>query len=121
MAAIEGDEGLKILDEAFALEEYAICIAKGNDTLQDQIDQALEELRSEGIIDQIIENYIGDDTKGTCPYKRSCEVVSYLLIMVSSKQVKALDLIMEVQCSILYFRRQLRTGLRHLQMNLYPY
>ena len=28
----------------------------------------MAQLKNEGIIDQIIKNFIGDDTKGTCPY-----------------------------------------------------
>ncbi len=59
---------LEILEEPFALEEYAICIAKDNEELLEQVNAALAELKAEGVIDQIIANYIGDDTKGTCPY-----------------------------------------------------
>jgi len=65
-----------ILDEPFALEEYAICIAKDDDELLSQVDEALAELKVEGTIDQIIANYIGDDTEGTCPYV-SPEGISY--------------------------------------------
>ena len=68
IATTKDEPTLMILDEPFALEEYAICIAKDNDELTAKIDEALTELKAEGIIDQIIANYIGDDTKGTCPY-----------------------------------------------------
>lgn len=67
-AFVAANDGLKILDEAFAVEEYAICVAKNNKELTKEINKALAELKKEGIIDQIIKNYIGDDTKGTCPY-----------------------------------------------------
>ncbi len=67
-AFVEKNSDLMILDEDFALEEYAICLSKDNKQLTDSINKALEELKSEGVIDQIIRNYIGDDTKGTCPY-----------------------------------------------------
>ena len=59
---------LKILEEEFVSEEYAICIAKGNDELTDKINSALEELKSDGTIKSIISNYIGEE-KGKHPYK----------------------------------------------------
>ena len=67
-AFVEANEGLKILDEAFAVEDYAICISKDKKDLTAQFNSALADLKKDGIIDQIIKNYIGDDTKGTCPY-----------------------------------------------------
>ena len=67
-AFVEKNSDLRILDEEFALEEYAICLSKDNKDLTDKINKALEELKAEGTLDQIIANYIGDDTKGTCPY-----------------------------------------------------
>lgn len=59
---------LTILDDPFALEEYAICVAKENADLTANINAALAELKADGTLDQIIANYIGDATKGTCPY-----------------------------------------------------
>ncbi|MBQ7148345.1 MAG: ABC transporter permease subunit [Pseudobutyrivibrio sp.] len=68
IATTKDEPTLVILDEPFALEEYAICIAKDNNELAGEINGALAELKEEGVVDQIIANYIGDDTKGTCPY-----------------------------------------------------
>lgn len=68
-AFVAANKGLKILEEPFAEEQYAICVAKENNELKDNINKALAELKKEGIVDQIIKNFIGDDTKGTCPYK----------------------------------------------------
>lgn len=68
-AFVEANEGLKILDDPFAVEKYAICVAKDNDELKNKINDALTELKNDGTVDQIIKNYIGDDTKGTCPYE----------------------------------------------------
>lgn len=59
---------LEILEEEFALEEYAICISKENTELTEKVNAALGELKADGTLDIIIANYIGDDTKGTCPY-----------------------------------------------------
>ena len=67
-AFVKKNDGLKILEEPFALEEYAICIAKENTELKDQINAALKQLKDNGTLDSIIKNYIGDDTKGKTPY-----------------------------------------------------
>lgn len=68
-AFVEKNDDLKILDEEFAVEEYAICISKDNKDLTEKINSALAELKEDGTLDQITANYIGDDTKGTCPYE----------------------------------------------------
>ena len=68
-AFVEKNDDLKILDDVFADEEYAICIAKDNDELTQQFNQAIAELKADGTIDSIISNYIGDDTKGKTPYE----------------------------------------------------
>lgn len=67
-AFVAANEDLKILDDPFAVESYAICVAKNNSQLTADINKALSELKADGVVDQIIKNYIGDDTKGTCPY-----------------------------------------------------
>ena len=70
LAFVEENPGLKILDEEFTLEEYAIVTAKGNDDLLEKVNTALEELRSEGTLDRITKNYIGTDAeKGNYPYE----------------------------------------------------
>ncbi len=68
-AFVEKNDDLTILEDVFADEEYAICIAKENTELTEQFNQAIHELKEEGIVEQIVNNYIGDDTKGTCPYE----------------------------------------------------
>lgn len=73
-AFVAKNDDLTILDEEFALEEYAICLSKDNAELTAAINGALAELKAEGVLDQIIANYIGDDTKGTCPYESPADV-----------------------------------------------
>lgn len=51
-------EGLKILDEEFVTEEYAIAIAKDNEELLEKVNTALEELIADGTIQSIIDKYI---------------------------------------------------------------
>lgn len=65
---VEKNDDLMILEEDFALEEYAICVSKDNAELTEAINGALAELKEEGVLDQINANYIDDETKGTCPY-----------------------------------------------------
>ena len=67
-ALVEKNPELTSLEEEFAVEEYAMCISKENTELKDAINAALAELKSEGTLDAIISNYIGDDTKGKTPY-----------------------------------------------------
>ena len=54
-------EDLKILDEAFTEEEYAIAVKKGNDELKDKINEALKSLKDSGKLDEIVAKYISAD------------------------------------------------------------
>src|SRR5699024_4235045 len=68
-AFVANNSDLSILDEALVEEEYAICVAKGNEELTESINDALARIKEDGTMDQISGNYIGDDTKGTKPYE----------------------------------------------------
>ena len=74
LAFVEKNPELKILEEEFALEEYAICISKENPELTAKINDALAQLQEDGTLTSIIMNYIGDDTKGTMPYESPADV-----------------------------------------------
>ncbi len=65
---VENNDDLKILDDPFVEEEYAICVKKGNTDLLDKMNGALKELKDEGVIDDIMANYIGDEI-GEHPYE----------------------------------------------------
>ena len=67
-AFVAENSDLMILDEPFAMEEYAICVSKKNPELTNAINAALTQLKSNGTLDKITANYIGDETVGTCPY-----------------------------------------------------
>ena len=58
---VSQNDDLKILDEPFAEEEYAICIDKSNAELKDKINGALAELKASGTLDEIVGHWIGDD------------------------------------------------------------
>lgn len=67
-AFVAKNSNLKILDDPFVEEEYAIAVAKDNTELKDKINDALKQLKDNGTLDSITANYIGDDTKGKSPY-----------------------------------------------------
>lgn len=67
-AFVEKNDDLKILDEPFEVEDYAICISKEKTELKEKINGALTQLKENGTLDNIVKNYIGDDTKGKTPY-----------------------------------------------------
>ena len=51
-------EGLKILEESFTDEEYAIAVKKGNTELLEKINGALKTLKDNGTLDEIVAKYI---------------------------------------------------------------
>ena len=57
-AFVAENEGLKILDTAYALEEYAASVSKDNPELYAAINGALEELIADGTVAAIVEKYI---------------------------------------------------------------
>lgn len=57
-ALVAANEGLVILDSAYADEEYAICVAKENTELLEKLNEAIDELIADGTVDAIVANYI---------------------------------------------------------------
>lgn len=55
---VSENEGIKILDEALTVEEYAIAVKKGNTELVEKINGALAELKDSGELQAIIDKYI---------------------------------------------------------------
>ncbi len=55
---VSQNQGIKILDEALTVEEYAIAVKKGNTELLEQINKALAELKESGELQAIIDKYI---------------------------------------------------------------
>ena len=55
---VEANEGLKILETEYTVEDYAICVQKGNTELKDKINVALAELIEDGTVGKIVEKYI---------------------------------------------------------------
>ncbi len=55
---VSQNEGLAILESPYAVEEYAIAIAKDNDELLEQVNTVIGELKEDGTLQQIIDKYI---------------------------------------------------------------
>lgn len=57
-AFVAANSGLTILNTEYAVEDYAICFAKGNDELSSAVNNALEELIKDGTVKSIVDKYI---------------------------------------------------------------
>ena len=57
-AFVAANEGLVILDTAYAEEDYAMCLSKDNEDLLNAINGALDELEKDGTLDAIVAKYI---------------------------------------------------------------
>lgn len=55
---VTANDGLKILDTEYAVEDYAAAISKENTELTAKVNAAMEELTADGTIDAIISKYI---------------------------------------------------------------
>ena len=58
-ALVAANEGLHILDTEYAVEDYAIAIAKENTDLLEKVNKALAELTADGTLQSIVDKYIG--------------------------------------------------------------
>lgn len=65
-AFVKTNDDLKILDDSFDKEEYAACFKKGS-KLVEEFNKAYDELKKDGTVDSIINNFIGDNA-GKSPY-----------------------------------------------------
>lgn len=57
---VAANEGLKVLDTAYAVEDYAAAFAKGSE-LTEPFNKALEELIADGTVQKIVDKYISAD------------------------------------------------------------
>ena len=55
---VASNDGLKILDTEFAVEDYAIGFAKGNTALLEAVNAAMAELKADGTFQNIVDSYI---------------------------------------------------------------
>lgn len=64
---VEQNKGLKILEEEYVLEDYAICVSKDNTELKEEINAAIAQLKEDGTFQAIVDYYIGN-TEGSTRY-----------------------------------------------------
>lgn len=55
---VAANEGLKILETEYTVEDYAICFAKNNTELREKVNNALKELIADGTVKEIVDKYI---------------------------------------------------------------
>lgn len=68
---VEQNSGLVILEEEFTVEDYAFVIAKENEELLRQVNEVLADLKDEGVIADIMKNYVGAESEiGKYPYQK---------------------------------------------------
>ena len=85
---------LAILEEEFAVEEYALCVKKGNTELLNKINEALKKLKADGTLDKIATNYIGtDEEKGTMPYQKKDIQRTGKLVVATNAEFKPYEYI----------------------------
>lgn len=58
LSFVEANEGLKILETEYVIEDYAAAVSKENTDLLDALNTALQELKADGSIDEILDKYI---------------------------------------------------------------
>ena len=58
---VKKNDDLKILDVPFVEEEYSVAYKKGNTELGKKLDDAINALKSEGKLDEIVSHWIGED------------------------------------------------------------
>ncbi len=60
-AYVEANDGLKILDTEYVVEDYAIAVALDNTELLEEVNDVLADMKSSGKLDEIIDKYISAD------------------------------------------------------------
>ena len=87
---VDANDDLKIVENIWEPEEYAICLKKGNTELTEKMNAAIKELKEDGTLDKIMANYIGDD-QGSYQYETpegtEYTTVSYTHLDVYKRQV----------------------------------
>lgn len=90
LSFVDKNSDIKILDEEFTNEDYALCIRKGRSDLLAKINTALKTLKENNTVADIMTNYTGtDEEKGTLPYKKKdVERTNGTLVVATNAQFK---------------------------------
>lgn len=77
---------VKILDEAFADEEYGIAVAKNNTELLDKINEQLDKLKSDGTIDKIANAWLNGEVETTAYDAQTNDDSNGTLVMATNAE-----------------------------------
>jgi polar amino acid transport system substrate-binding protein len=83
---VDKNDDLQILSDPFAVEEYSIAYKKGNDELGKKLDEALEGLKSDGTLDDIVNSWIGDSEETKSYEDKNDDVSAGTLIMATNAE-----------------------------------
>lgn len=61
LAFVAANEGLKILDTEYVVEDYAIAVSKDNEPLMNAINGVLKEMIADGTVQKILDKYITEE------------------------------------------------------------
>lgn len=79
-------DDVRILSEPYAEEEYGIAVNKDEQKLLQQINQALEELKKEGTLDEIKKAWLQDGEKETAYSSKSQKAGNGELVMATNAE-----------------------------------
>ena len=83
---VDKNDDLQILSDPFAVEEYSIAYKKGNDELGKKLDEALEDLKKDGTLDDIVNSWIGDSEETKSYEDKNDDVSAGTLIMATNAE-----------------------------------
>ncbi|MCR4888773.1 MAG: transporter substrate-binding domain-containing protein [Ruminococcus sp.] len=83
---VDKNDDLQILSDPFAVEEYSIAYKKGNDELGKKLDEALEDLKKDGTLDDIVNSWIGDNEETKSYEDKNDDVSAGTLIMATNAE-----------------------------------
>ncbi len=83
---VDKNDDLQILSDPFAVEEYSIAYKKGNDELGKKLDEALEDLKKDGTLDDIVNNWISDSEETKSYEDNNDDVSAGTLIMATNAE-----------------------------------
>lgn len=90
---VEQNDELSLLAEEYLVEDYAICLAKGNAELTQQINDAIAQLKADGTFQSIEDYYIGK-VEGSARYvKKDVERNNGTLTMATNAEFEPYEYI----------------------------
>lgn len=67
------NDDIKVLEEPFTEEDYALCVAKGNTELTEQLNAAMAELKEDGTMQAMLDYWI-EQKEDAAPYESPADI-----------------------------------------------